>query len=93
MYVYGHDIRCVAPLLEVVRLEGCLGSPTTEILTLVYNIMHSRPCISCISGGQDVCMQKNISAKCKECPEQYGGETGRFLETRLEEHEPQPAET
>ena len=46
------------------------------------------PCISCISGGQDVCMQKNVvyQLKCKECPEQYVGETGRFLETRLEEH-------
>ena len=46
------------------------------------------PCISCISGGQDVYMQKNVvyQLKCKECPEQYVGETGRFLETRLEEH-------
>ena len=29
---------------------------------------------------------KTYQLKCKECPEQYVGETGRFLETRLEEH-------
>ena len=33
-------------------------------------------------------MQKNVvyQLKCKECPEQHVGETGRFLKTRLEEH-------
>eukprot|EP00117_Sycon_ciliatum_P034608 scpid31725/ scgid26382/ len=33
-------------------------------------------------------MQKNVvyEIKCKECPEQNVGETGCFLEKRLEEH-------
>ena len=46
------------------------------------------PCLTCKSGGVKICLKKNViyRLQCKLCREKYIGETGRTLETRLEEH-------
>ena len=46
------------------------------------------PCITCQSGGERVCMKKNVvyELQCKWCRETYVGETERSLETRIREH-------
>ena len=46
------------------------------------------PCQTCKSGGVKICLRRNViyRLQCELRREKYIGETGRTLETRLEEH-------